>query len=159
MGKTRVVSVDREQRRAFGPLIRQARKNKGLDQSTLEEMTGISRRTIGSIERGDTVAQRDVLAKLLAVLDLKPIILDPEVKTFLTVIEPLLQEVDPDRRPRVMANLVAMLVAEIRGADQHVVVFTNSPAPVSDDSSSVELAIAAHEDGSIAGEVESTNET
>jgi transcriptional regulator with XRE-family HTH domain len=106
--------MNRDQRAAYGPVIREARKAKGLDQETLAEMTGISRRTIGSIERGDTVAQREPLVKLLTVLDLMPRATDDDVTSFLVVIAPLLQQVEPELRPRLMQDLVGVVLTEIR---------------------------------------------
>lgn len=179
MGKTRLASVNREQRAAYGPLIRDARKGLGLDQATLAEMTGISRRTIGSIERGDTVAQQEVLDRLLKVLNLEQADVDPDVEALLSVIQPLLQQVDQSRREHLwnwVINAVALEVRASRALEDRVewsmedIRKAASPIELkvmdrvgkrlmSDPAPTVADAIAAHEDGSIAGEQESTNET
>lgn len=114
MGKIDSGPVNRDERAAYGPIIREARRAKGIDQDTLAQMTGLSRRTIGSIERGDSVAQREPLLKLLTALDLAPTAADKDVRAFLTMVTPLLQQVDPDRRPRLMQDMVGVVLTEIR---------------------------------------------
>lgn len=143
--------MDRDQRAMFGPLIRGARKLNGLDQETLAEMVGVTRRTIGSIERGDTVPQPRVLKKLLQVLSLEPVPSDPDVQQFVALIEPLLQTVPAARRPALVQTIMEAVVAELR-TGQII------PIPLSAAPSSVPDAVAADEqEQSIAGEAEESD--
>ena len=102
--------MDMTQRRAFGPVIRAAREQAKLTQDELAEQAGTTRRTIGSIERGDSTAQRQVLDRVLKVLDLAPEQVDGDVTAFLAMLSPLLQRVSPEERQRLMPDIVRLVV-------------------------------------------------
>lgn len=118
--------MDQNERRAWGPLIREARQAQNIGQQELADMTGVSRRTIGSIERGDSVAQTKVLERILVVLGLVDATkLDDDVTAFLAIVGPLLQRMDQSHRVRVMPPIVELLADELRtgGARSNVLPF------------------------------------
>lgn len=117
--------MDADERRAWGPLIREARKAQGLDQEDLAEMAGTTRRTIGSIERGDTTAQTDVLRRILTALGLTETLeLDPDVKNFVAMIGPLLQRLGADERARLMPAIVRLVADALQNKPTRLVIST-----------------------------------
>lgn len=109
--------MDRDERAAWGPLIKQARLNLGLEQRDLAEQANTSRQTIGNIERGATVPQADVLDRILRVLGLRQPELDGDVRSFLALMGPLLQQLSHEQRADVMPDLVVLVTQRLkRGA-------------------------------------------
>ncbi len=107
--------MDIGERRAWGPLVREARKAAHLDQETLAQMAQTTRRTVGAIERGETVAQTQVLERILISLGLKGgIHLDADVEVFLALLGPLLQRLDTQERERVMPAISTLIAQELR---------------------------------------------
>lgn len=103
MGETGPMDVGT--RRAWGPVIRKERRAQGLHQEDLAQLAKTTRRTVGSIERGDTAGQAEVLKRILAVLGLETEPdLDREVAGFLDRLGSLLQRLDPDTRARAMSS-------------------------------------------------------
>ncbi|NYD39952.1 helix-turn-helix domain-containing protein [Nocardioides panaciterrulae] len=108
--------MDAHERRAWGPLIREARKAQKIDQEELAQMAGTTRRTIGSIERGDTTAQTDVLKRILTALGLtQSLELDPDVRNFVAMLGPLLQRLATDERARLMPAIVELVADALQG--------------------------------------------
>lgn len=141
--------MDRNERQAFGPVIRAAREAAGLLQEDLERMTGVSRQTISAIEVGRTVGQAEKIRALLRALNLMPKQADPDVEGFVAALTPMLQRLTKPERVAVMPAIVE-LVAEALGRDAERRAKTDAsvstlslpsgtPAPV-------EVARAAHED-------------
>lgn len=54
-----------------GQVIRQKRRKLGLNQGELSDLSGVSRRTISSLENGKASIQLDGLVAVLTVLGLK----------------------------------------------------------------------------------------
>lgn len=126
-----ILLMDMNERRAWGPLIREARKAQGIDQETLAQMAGTSRRTVGSIERGDTVAQTQVLKRILQSLGLSEGLgVDSDVNNFLAMIGPLLQRLDGAERARVMPAIAALIAEELRGGGSRNVLKFPRPSAV-----------------------------
>ena len=105
--------MDKEERRAWGPLIRAAREAQGLNQEEVAQQANTSRRTLGSIERGDSVAQHDVLDRLLAVLGLAPKRLDDDVEAFMAMVGPLLQMLSIEQRRAVLPEITRLIAAKL----------------------------------------------
>lgn len=105
-----ISGMNTEERKAWAALIREARVEQGLDQETLAEMVDVTRQTISNIETGRSTAQPRVLERILTTLGLwEPVELDQDVKNFLALIGPLLQQLPTDARAEVMPDL-ALLV-------------------------------------------------
>lgn len=105
------------ERAAWGARIRSERLQLGMTQDELAEAAKVSRRTIGSIERGDVVAQPGVLARILKALGLEPEPprFDEETETLLAIVGPLIAAIPPQRRNEVMRRVIPILTASIRG--------------------------------------------
>lgn len=105
-----VSAVDREERAAWARLIRDLRRGKDLDQEQLASLADTTRRTIGSIERGDSVPQEDVLRRVLGVLGIDP---EPEtsqdVRNFIALITPLLERLPAEVRAELQPRIVTMI--------------------------------------------------
>lgn len=107
--------MNTDERRAWGPLIRAARKSAGVYLEELETKSGVSRRTISDIERGNKVGQEDKIRALLRALGIpQPLELDADVKGFVAMLGPLLQRLGPDERARVMPAVVSLVAEELR---------------------------------------------
>ncbi|NKS97519.1 helix-turn-helix domain-containing protein [Rhodococcus hoagii] len=107
-----VPAMDEQTRRAFAAKIKPARVAAGLQQEELAEMAGVSRRTIGNIERGKVVPQAEVLWKLMTALDLTPHPADdlPDwVDEYVQIIAPLIMAIEQPRRSQVMREVIFML--------------------------------------------------
>lgn len=91
------------------------RKELRMTREQLHEMSDVSVRTIGSVERGETVPQADVLRRLATALDLGPgVSLDDDVERWLALVGPLLQEMSRGQRARVMQDLLPRLVSALK---------------------------------------------
>lgn len=121
--------MNRDERATWGPLVRAARDTQGLTQQELAEMANTTRRTVGSIERGDSTPQLGVLERVLEVLglwspegDVTPIVrafasLDDDVLSFLALAGPLLQRLPMDVRADLMDELMGVMVGGAQGDD------------------------------------------
>ncbi len=56
--------------REVGQRARVRRRSLGIDQQTLAELAGVSRKSVSEIERGKATIQMDVLIRVLVVLGL-----------------------------------------------------------------------------------------
>lgn len=136
--------MDKDERRAWGSVIRDLRKAAGLDQEQLAEQARTSRRTIGSIERGDSVAQRDVLRRVLTVLGVSPEPeIEPDIKAFLAMLTPLLERLTPEQRSTLQPKIVALVVEAF---DSRLSVLPTTPV-ADDNEGSEELPAAAFPEG------------
>lgn len=112
-----VDGMDRSERAAYGPRIRAERTRMGMSQAELAEAAKTTMRTVGSVERGDTIASPDVLERLLHALGLSPIeaqAVDAEMETLIAVVRPFLATLDAEHRAHVMPKLIEALVREMR---------------------------------------------
>lgn len=112
--------MNRDERRAWGPLVRAAREAQGLKQEDVALQAGTTRRTLGSIERGDSVAQHDVLGRLLDVLGLTPKRLDDDIEAFMAMLGPLLQMLTIEQRLAVMPEVMQLVARALSGTGDHV---------------------------------------
>jgi HTH-type transcriptional regulator/antitoxin HipB len=55
---------------AMSPKIRARRKALGIDQSTLADLAGVSRKAVSEVERGKETIRFDVLTKICSALGL-----------------------------------------------------------------------------------------
>jgi transcriptional regulator with XRE-family HTH domain len=112
--------MDRNERAAWGPRIRLARVRAGMRQEELAAKAGTTTRTLGSIERGDSVGQASVIERLIDALNLEtsqpP--LDPEVEVLVAMIGELLQQMPAEARPAVAREIVLLLTAALGAAHQ-----------------------------------------
>lgn len=110
--------MDIHERATLGPLIRAAREGHGWSQEELARLAGTSRRTVGSIERGDTTGQVKIIQRVLNALGVVDgLVTEPDVKTFVRTITPLLQRLTEAERAQVMPAIVR-LVADALAAHQ-----------------------------------------
>jgi transcriptional regulator with XRE-family HTH domain len=125
--------MDTAERRAWGPLIRAAREAQGYKQVDVAEMANVSRRTLGSIERGDTTAQTDVLRRILASLNLTPTAaLDSDVRSFTAMLGPLLQRLGQEERAAVMPVITDLVASALKDSrETGVIVLDLSKASTS----------------------------
>lgn len=84
-------------------------------------MAGTTTRTLGSIERGDSVGQAGVIEKLIAALNLEAAqpTLDPEVEVLVAMIGELLQQMPAEARPAVAREIVLLLTTALGAAHQN----------------------------------------
>lgn len=105
--------MNREERAAWGPLIRESRRAQGITQDDLAQMAGTTRRTIGSIEAGKSAPHLKILERVLAVLGLQESpALDGDVLSFLALLGPLLQRMSPTDRAYLMPELVRVALGD-----------------------------------------------
>lgn len=105
--------MDKEERAAWAPLIKRTRLSLDLDQQTLADIAGVSRNTIGNIERGKTIPQPDHLERILEALGLAPERVDHDVESFIAMLRPLLQRVPASERETLMPDLTARVLARL----------------------------------------------
>ncbi|MFC5676026.1 helix-turn-helix domain-containing protein [Aeromicrobium endophyticum] len=112
--------MDRNERAAWGPRIRLARVRAGMRQEELAAKAGTTTRTLGSIERGDSVGQASVIGKLIDALGLETSqpALDPEVEVLVAMIGELLQQTPAEARPGVAREIVLLLTTALGAAHQ-----------------------------------------
>jgi transcriptional regulator with XRE-family HTH domain len=123
------VAIERatqQERLSYGLLIEQLRKSKHLKQTELEEMSGVTSRTIRNIETGAVAGQADNLIRLFIALEVD---LDGdrfvEVQPQLAIVAPMLLNIHPDWRNEAIQEVIPTLAEQIR---LHPV---DSPAPAS----------------------------
>lgn len=118
MGKIQAQSLtmNREQRRVWGPAVKARREELGWSQEQLAAEALTNRKTIGHIESGRTVPHEDLLRRVLAVLDLAPenAFIDDDVVAWLNTVAPLLQRLGKADRDRFMPVLVEYVAEELR---------------------------------------------
>lgn len=121
--------MERAERQAWGPLIRQTRERLGLSQQELAEQAQTSRRTVGSIERGDTAGQPAKLEMILKVLGLEPKQdLPADIKTFLAMLESLLPKIEEAERQVLFPQVIALIAASLEVTHDVVVIDSDSDA-------------------------------
>ena len=117
-GAGTMVGMNRRERAAYGPRILAERTRLGMSQEQLAKAAGVSGRTIGNIERGDTAANREQLDRILRALGLSPTRIngaaDDELATLIAVVKPFLATLNAEHRAAVMPRLVEALVREMR---------------------------------------------
>lgn len=102
--------MDKQERATLGPLIRAAREGLAWSQEELAVKAGTTRRTIGSIERGDTTGQTKKIEAVLDALGLvEGLVTEADVKTFVQTLTPLLQRLTVDERAQVMPAIVRLV--------------------------------------------------
>lgn len=102
--------MDKQERATLGPLIRAAREGRGWSQEELARLANTSRRTVGSIERGDTTGQVKIVQRVLSALGVVDgLVTEPDVKTFVRTITPLLQRLTETERAQVMPAIVRLV--------------------------------------------------
>lgn len=112
--------MNTDERRAWGPLLREARKSLGLTLEEVERDSTVSRRTISDIERGNKVGQPAKLVSIMEALGIDPPeTMDPDVENFAAMLRPLLQRLTPDERAEVMPEITRLVAERLRPA-RHV---------------------------------------
>lgn len=104
--------MDEQTRKAYASKIKQARVAAGLRQEELADIAGVSRRTIGNIERGTVVPQSAVLRRLMTALDMAPHPGDhlPDwVDEYMQIIAPLIMSIQQPERGEVMRRVILLL--------------------------------------------------
>ena len=107
-----VREADRER---FAKQVGPARKAQGITQEELAEMSGISKNTIGNIERGATVPQAAKLLPLLQFLSIGPtsLSLRPIVEEQMNLISGMFELLPDDEVPAVGAKVTRMILNEV----------------------------------------------
>lgn len=118
MGKCRahLRSVDRHARAAWGPVILKARETQGWTQEALAQASGISRRTIGTIENSKSTGHEGSVLKLLKALGLSEPLnrSEPDIDGYVAMLRPLLRQLTVAERAAVMPEVVSLLARAIR---------------------------------------------
>ena len=137
--------MDKHERATLGPLIRAAREGRGWSQEELAQKASTSRRTVGSIERGDTTGQVKVVQRVLDALGVVDgLVAEPDVKTFVQTITPLLQRLTEAERAQVMPAIVRLVAdALARSAAERQANVVQLPVPSDPMPTMEELADAA----------------
>lgn len=101
-----------QERVRLAAMIGPQRKSLGLKQSDLADRAGVSVRTIGNIERGETVPQADRLVRLLVALGLYDDAANNftiETRAWLTQVGQLIELIPEGPRAHVMVETVVQL--------------------------------------------------
>lgn len=97
-------------------MLEPARKAAGLSQEDVAEMSGVTRRTVGSAERGDKIPQASVLKKLMIAVDLYDDSLDAysvSTRRWLATLGPLIESIPERPRNHVLGEVAVQLAAEV----------------------------------------------
>lgn len=104
-----------QERLLYGATVEQLRKAKRLTQAQLEEMSGVTSRTIRNIESGAKAGQADKLIRLFIALEVD---LDgeqrAEVEQYLAILAPLIRSIHPDHRLAAINALIPDLTEAVR---------------------------------------------
>lgn len=109
-----LLGVDVNVKLGFGPVIRAARRGQGLTLEEVAERSGVTRRTISDIERGNTKGQERKIRAILGALGISDLLLDGDVEAFITALGPLLQRLGPDERAELMPQIVRLVAQALR---------------------------------------------
>lgn len=101
---------------SWGAKIKELRLSHGMGQEELAEAAGVTRRTLGSIERGDVAGQAAKLESILRILGIEA---DPRgysdfTEQQLSIIGPLLDSVPVERQAATSAMVLRILAEAIR---------------------------------------------
>ncbi|MFE5790677.1 helix-turn-helix domain-containing protein [Rhodococcus erythropolis] len=107
--------VREEDRERFAKEVGPARRSQGITQEELAEMSGISKNTIGNIERGATVPQAAKLLPLLRFLGIGPAALSlrPVVAEQMNMISGMFELLPDDDVPAVGAKVTRLILNEV----------------------------------------------
>jgi len=95
-------------------MIREMRKRLGMSQDALAEAAETTRRTVGSIERGDSTGQPQKIERILKVLGLDPKApLPADVTAFLVALEGLLPRIDAREREILFPQVFELVLASL----------------------------------------------
>lgn len=100
-----------QERLLYGQLIADIRKDKGMTQEALAERSGVTSRTIRSIELGDTAGQADKLTRLFIALDidLDGTLWTVDIHRYTSMLAPLIHAIHPDYRLAAVTDLMPVL--------------------------------------------------
>lgn len=139
--------MEKMERAAWSKEIRRQRLQMGMSQDELAEASGVTRKTINSIENGRSIPQQAVLDRILRALGLNDQPVESprlqEVRLTLSTFEPLLLLLDDETRARAARDIVVLLVDAIgvRGPQSFV-----PPLPVIDERSAGRRVNDSHEE-------------
>jgi transcriptional regulator with XRE-family HTH domain len=89
-----------------------------MSQAQLAAAAETTMRTIGSVERGDSIPQPETLRRILDALGIdtesRPKDDDRELDTLMAALRPMLAMLDDFRRAKAMPKLIEILTAEVR---------------------------------------------
>lgn len=109
---TNAPRMSEQQRVLYAGRVASSRKARGLSQDQLAKMAGVSRGTIGNVEDGKTVPQSAVLWRIMTALDMRPD-MNPEwsdeIEGWIRIIAPIIEQIPPGVRERVMLEVVNRL--------------------------------------------------
>lgn len=114
---TNVPRWTEQERERYAAQIAPARKALGLSQEDLSERADVTRRTIGSVERGDSIPQAAVLKRLMVALDIFPCEqgdFSGSTSAWLAALGPLIESLPEPARERVMIEVVGSLAQQLR---------------------------------------------
>ena len=107
-----------QERLIWGQKIKDLRLSQGMGQEELAEASGVTRRTLGSIERGDVAGQAAKLTSILRILGVEsePRGYSDFTEQQMAIIAPLLDSVPAERRAATSALVLRILAEAIRPA-------------------------------------------
>ena|GEM_PF-4513086 len=106
------LSMDRKTRLHWASQVKSVRQLRGLKQSDLAEIAGVSRGTVGNIENGAMAPHVKSLWSVMQALDLDP---DPAhewpsyVEEYIRMLAPLIMRLEEKSRGEVMGEVIMLL--------------------------------------------------
>lgn len=102
-------------RLAYGSKIKQLRVAAGLRQEDLAEQAGVTRRTLGSIERGDVAGQAENLKRILLVLGVatEPRTWSRATEEYIAILAPLIESLPPEALAGTMNQVIQLLASAL----------------------------------------------
>ncbi|WP_066041980.1 helix-turn-helix domain-containing protein [Herbiconiux solani] len=91
--------------------MKQLRTQQGLRQIELAEAAGTTERTVRNIEGGSTAGQAAMLIKIFRALNVELEHRDyaADVQSYLAMVAPLIEQIEPANRLRVMTRVIGLL--------------------------------------------------
>lgn len=111
--------MTRQERLSHAARVETAREARGWTQQELADRAGVSRGSVGNIERAKTAPQAEKLWRVMVALDLSP---DPlagipeAARKWVAIIAPLIAALPDERREDVMMSVLMTLGRETRGS-------------------------------------------
>lgn len=103
--------MDKSQRAEWGIVIRDARRARDLKQQELADLAGVTRNTIGNIERGSHAPRPEVLERVREVLGLddEPSTSEDDIDAYLPLVRGLLRLIPTQGRADAMVEVTQVL--------------------------------------------------
>lgn len=114
-----VHNATQQERLSYGAYVKEMRTKLEITQEELAEAAGITSRTLSNIENQKTAGQADKLVRIFRALgiELEYPAWSQETQSYIAMIAPLLEKINPVKRLAVMQEVLTLLADEIETAD------------------------------------------